>query len=227
MRRFAIALTCFMLMFTLMPFAGALAESGDDVVVVYPTDEFIAEHADDAISCADSQAFDVGFCVLEPLAEDMDASSPGATGVMFNLVIESKLDKPIYDLKFNVHFGDMLNAAIINAFWENEPLTLYPPESGKIPRGLNASKGTYIRHNVAQSLGGITFDDLYNVYVEVTWREGLSDKHSEIWDMSQTGYQAAVDWYNSLPEDAPERQSKLIDEDYLAAINDKAKALSN
>ena len=106
-------------------------------------------------------------------------------------------------------------------------MTLYPPESDKIPRGLNASKVTYIRHNVSQSLGGITVDDLYNVYVEVTWREGLFDKHSEIWDMSQTGYQAAVDWYNSLPEDAPERQSKLIDEDYLAAINDKAKTLSN
>ena len=62
------------------------------------------------------------------------------------------------------------------------------------------------------------------MYIEVTWREGLFDKHSEIWDMSQTGYQAAVDWYNSLPEDAPERQSKLIDEDSLAAINGKAKA---
>ena len=45
--------------------------------------------------------------------------------------------------------------------------------------------------------------------------------------MSQTGYQAAVDWYNALPEDAPEREQKLIDEDSLAAINDKAKALSN
>ena len=42
--------------------------------------------------------------------------------------------------------------------------------------------------------------------------------------MSQTGYQAAVNWSNALPEDAPERQSKLIDEDYLAAINGKVKA---
>ena len=36
-----------------------------------------------------------------------------------------------------------------------------------------------------------------------------------------------VDWYNALPDDAPERQNKLIDEDSLAAINEKAKALSN
>ena len=91
MRRFAIALTCFMLMFTLMPFAGALAESGDDVVVVYPTDEFIAEHADDAIICTDSPTFDVQFSILE--SSRSEELYKYQSSVQFVLLLTSKIDK--------------------------------------------------------------------------------------------------------------------------------------
>lgn len=225
MRRFAIALTCFMLMFTLMPFAGALAESGDDVAVVYPTDEFIAEHADDAIICTDSPTFDVQFSILE--SSRSEELYKYQSSVQFVLLLTSKIDKTIYDLHIDAHYSDIMQPIVVTNEWYNNYFNLYPVSSGKVPIGIEYTKDSIIDLRPISILGGITLDDLYDMYIEVTWREGLSDKHSEIWDMSQTGYQAAVDWYNSMPEDAPERQSKLIDEDYLAAINDKAKALSN
>lgn len=225
MRRFAIALTYFMLMFTLMPFAGALAESGDDVVVVYPTDEFIAEHADDAIICTDSPTFDVQFSILE--SSRSEELYKYQSSVQFVLLLTSKIDKTIYDLHIDAHYSDIMQPIVVTNEWYNDYFNLHPVSSGKVPIGIEYTKDSIIDLRPISILGGITLDDLYDMYIEVTWREGLSDKHSEIWDMSQTGYQAAVDWYNSLPEDAPERQSKLIDEDYLAAINDKAKALSN
>lgn len=225
MRRFAIALTCFMLMFTLMPFAGALAESGDDVVVVYPTDEFIAEHADDAIICTDSPTFDVQFSILE--SSRSEELYKYQSSVQFVLLLTSKIDKTIYDLHIDAHYSDIMQPIVVTNEWYNDYFNLYPVSSGKVPIGIEYTKDSIIDLRPISILGGITLDDLYDMYIEVTWREGLSDKHSEIWDMSQTGYQAAVDWYNSLPEDAPERQSKLIDEDSLAAINEKAKALSN
>ena len=225
MRRFAIALTCFMLMFTLMPFAGALAESGDDVVVVYPTDEFIAEHADDAIICTDSPTFDVQFSILE--SSRSEELYKYQSSVQFVLLLTSKIDKTIYDLHIDAHYSDIMQPIVVTNEWYNDYFNLFPVSSGKVPIGIEYTKDSIIDLRPISILGGITLDDLYDMYIEVTWREGLSDKHSEIWDMSQTGYQAAVDWYNALPEDAPERQSKLIDEDYLAAINDKAKALSN
>lgn len=225
MRRFAIALTCFMLMFTLMPFAGALAESGDDVVVVYPTDEFIAEHADDAIICTDSPTFDVQFSILE--SSRSEELYKYQSSVQFVLLLTSKIDKTIYDLHIDAHYSDIMQPIVVTNEWYNDYFNLYPVSSGKVPIGIEYTKDSIIDLRPISILGGITLDDLYDMYIEVTWREGLSDKHSEIWDMSQTGYQAAVDWYNALPEDAPEREQKLIDEDYLAAINDKAKALSN
>ena len=225
MRRFAIALTCFMLMFTLMPFAGALAESGDDVVVVYPTDEFIAEHADDAISCTDSPTFDVQFSILE--SSRSEELYKYQSSVQFVLLLTSKIDKTIYDLHIDAHYSDIMQPIVVTNEWYNDYFNLYPVSSGKVPIGIEYTKDSIIDLRPISILGGITLDDLYDMYIEVTWREGLSDKHSEIWDMSQTGYQAAVDWYNALPEDAPEREQKLIDEDSLAAINDKAKALSN
>lgn len=225
MRRFAIALTCFMLMFTLMPFAGALAESGDDVVVVNPTDEFIAEHADDAIICTDSPTFDVQFSILE--SSRSEELYKYQSSVQFVLLLTSKIDKTIYDLHIDAHYSDIMQPIVVTNEWYNDYFNLYPVSSGKVPIGIEYTKDSIIDLRPISILGGITLDDLYDMYIEVTWREGLFDKHSEIWDMSQTGYQAAVDWYNSMPEDAPERQSKLIDEDYLAAINDKAKALSN
>lgn len=225
MRRFAIALTCFMLMFTLMPFAGALAESGDDVAVVYPTDEFIAEHADDAIICTDSPTFDVQFSILE--SSRSEELYKYQSSVQFVLLLTSKIDKTIYDLHIDAHYSDIMQPIVVTNEWYNDYFNLYPVSSGKVPIGIEYTKDSIIDLRPISILGGITLDDLYDMYIEVTWREGLSDKHSEIWDMSQTGYQAAVDWYNALPEDAPEREQKLIDEDYLAAINDKAKALSN
>lgn len=226
MRRFAIALTCFMLMFTLMPFAGALAESvGDDAVVVYPTDEFIAEHADDAIICTDSPTFDVQFSILE--SSRSEELYKYQSSVQFVLLLTSKIDKTIYDLHIDAHYSDIMQPIVVTNEWYNDYFNLYPVSSGKVPIGIEYTKDSIIDLRPISILGGITLDDLYDMYIEVTWREGLSDKHSEIWDMSQTGYQAAVDWYNALPEDAPEREQKLIDEDYLAAINDKAKALSN
>ena len=225
MRRFAIALTCFMLMFTLMPFAGALAESGDDVAVVYPTDEFIAEHADDAISCTDSPTFDVQFSILE--SSRSEELYKYQSSVQFVLLLTSKIDKTIYDLHIDAHYSDIMQPIVVTNEWYNDYFNLYPVSSGKVPIGIEYTKDSIIDLRPISILGGITLDDLYDMYIEVTWREGLSDKHSEIWDMSQTGYQAAVDWYNALPEDAPEREQKLIDEDSLAAINDKAKALSN
>ena len=225
MRRFAIALTCFMLMFTLMPFAGALAESGDDVVVVYQTDEFIAEHADDAISCADSQAFDVIFYVAE--CPDQDGLSPDQMRVRFVLNINSKLDTAAYGVNIDVHYSDDLRPILASPAWYNNDFDVFPQDSGKVPTGIEYTYDAIVDLKCAYLLGGLVVDQFYGMYIEVTWREGLSDKHSEIWDMSQTGYQAAVDWYNALPEDAPEREQKLIDEDSLAAINDKAKALSN
>ena len=225
MRRFAIALTCFMLMFTLMPFAGALAESGDDVVVVYPTDEFIAEHADDAISCTDSPTFDVQFSILE--SSRSEELYKYQSSVQFVLLLTSKIDKTIYDLHIDAHYSDIMQPIVVTNEWYNDYFNLYPVSSGKVPIGIEYTKDSIIDLRPISILGGITLDDLYDMYIEVTWREGLFDKHSEIWDMSQTGYQAAVDWYNALPDDAPERQNKLIDEDSLAAINEKAKALSN
>lgn len=225
MRRFAIALTCFMLMFTLMPFAGALAESGDDVVVVNPTDEFIAEHADDAIICTDSPTFDVQFSILE--SSRSEELYKYQSSVQFVLLLTSKIDKTIYDLHIDAHYSDIMQPIVVTNEWYNDYFNLYPVSSGKVPIGIEYTKDSIIDLRPISILGGITLDDLYDMYIEVTWREGLFDKHSEIWDMSQTGYQAAVDWYNALPDDAPERQNKLIDEDSLAAINEKAKALSN
>lgn len=225
MRRFAIALTCFMLMFTLMPFAGALAESGDDVVVVYPTDEFIAEHADDAIICTDSPTFDVQFSILE--SSRSEELYKYQFSVQFVLLLTSKIDKTIYDLHIDAHYSDIMQPIVVTNEWYNDYFNLYPVSSGKVPIGIEYTKDSIIDLRPISILGGITLDDLYDMYIEVTWREGLFDKHSEIWDMSQTGYQAAVDWYNALPDDAPERQNKLIDEDSLAAINEKAKALRN
>lgn len=225
MRRFAIALTCFMLMFTLMPFAGALAESGDDVVVVNPTDEFIAEHADDAIICTDSPTFDVQFSILE--SSRSEELYKYQSRVQFVLLLTSKIDKTIYDLHIDAHYSDIMQPIVVTNEWYNDYFNLYPVSSGKIPIGIEYTKDSIIDLRPISILGGITLDDLYDMYIEVTWREGLFDKHSEIWDMSQTGYQAAVDWYNALPDDAPERQNKLIDEDSLAAINGKAEALSN
>lgn len=225
MRRFAIALTCFMLMFTLMPFAGALAESGDDVAVVYPTDEFIAEHADDAIICTDSPTFDVQFSILE--SSRSEELYKYQSSVQFVLLLTSKIDKTIYDLHIDAHYSDIMQPIVVTNEWYNDYFNLYPVSSGKVPIGIEYTKDSIIDLRPISILGGITLDDLYDMYIEVTWREGLFDKHSEIWDMSQTGYQAAVDWYNALPDDAPERQNKLIDEDSLAAINEKAKALSN
>lgn len=225
MRRFAIALTCFMLMFTLMPFASALAESGDDVAVVYPTDEFIAEHADDAIICTDSPTFDVQFSILE--SSRSEELYKYQSSVQFVLLLTSKIDKTIYDLHIDAHYSDIMQPIVVTNEWYNDYFNLYPVSSGKVPIGIEYTKDSIIDLRPISILGGITLDDLYDMYIEVTWREGLFDKHSEIWDMSQTGYQAAVDWYNSLPEDAPEREQKLIDEDYLAAINGKAEALSN
>lgn len=201
------------------------ASKSKSIVVLENKDTFIDTHSNDAISCADSQAFNVQFSVVEsPSSEELSAHE---TQMKFILTLSSKLDKPIYGVHIDAHYSDILQPMVVNNEWYNEYISLYPISSDKIPTSIEYCKDSIIDLRPVNALDGISLDDLYNIYIEVTWREGLFDKHSEIWDMSQTGYQAAVDWYNALPEDAPERQSKLIDEDYLAAINDKAKALSN
>ena len=182
-------------------------------------------HSDDAIICTDSPTFDVQFSILE--SSRSEELYKYQSSVQFVLLLTSKIDKTIYDLHIDAHYSDIMQPIVVTNEWYNDYFNLYPVSSGKVPIGIEYTKDSIIDLRPISILGGITLDDLYDMYIEVTWREGLFDKHSEIWDMSQTGYQAAVDWYNALPDDAPERQNKLIDEDSLAAINEKAKALSN
>lgn len=203
----------------------SMAEDVSKPYAVENMDTFMYDHSEDAISCADSQVFDVQFYIVE--SSYPDETSPNKVRMQFVLDLTPKVDKTIYSTHIDVHYSELLQAMLVSGEWYNEYTTLYPANSGKIPTAIEYTKDTLIDLRPISAVGGITMDDMYKVYVEVSWREGLFDKHSEIWDMSQTGYQAAVDWYNALPDDAPERQNKLIDEDSLAAINEKAKALSN
>ena len=50
-------------------------------------------------------------------------------------------------------------------------------------------------------------------------------KHSEIWNISLTGYQAALDYFDTLPEDNGERDYALVDENAVNALNERANAL--
>ena len=227
-KRICIALIGLFISFSSIGFADEAvlsSNASDSIIVIENKDTFMDIHSDDAIICTDSPTFDVQFSILE--SSRSEELYKYQSRVQFVLLLTSKIDKTIYDLHIDAHYSDIMQPIVVTNEWYNDYFNLYPVSSGKVPIGIEYTKDSIIDLRPISILGGITLDDLYDMYIEVTWREGLSDKHSEIWDMSQTGYQAAVDWYNSLPEDAPERQSKLIDEDYLAAINDKAKALSN
>lgn len=202
--------------------AGSAEPAADETsVALANADTFAAEHADEAIACADSETFDIQFYIVE--SPDSEPNPPSLARLMFMLTLCNKAGTELRDVAIEVHYSEAMQATLVSRGWYNEPVTLHAPDSGEVPIGIVYSHDTLIDLRAVGHLGGIELETLYDMYVEVTWCEGLNTQRSEVLHTSMSDYEAAQDWLAALPEDAPERGYALIGEDFVAELNERAR----
>lgn len=202
----------------------ASADEDASVTKAASEDTFISEHADEAISCADSEAFYAHYYVVQSTNEE-DLSDDQAYAT-FVLSLTSKLTEPAYDIELDVHLGGKMSRVFASPIFYSKPIDLYPAGLNTGASSVEYAHDAVLDLSAISSAGGITVDDLYDMYIEVSWCEGTElTKHSEIWNISLTGYQAALDYFDTLPEDDGERDYALVDEDAVNALNERASAL--